>query len=526
METALAHNISFALIGQRYTVESDILQQLVFDKLRVNDEIVNRAYPSPMDLLYVLGNERALKHLDDELAHYGYQATLDDLRVWLNSHSHEFWQNSFYNYWLNAIRTLSQSTNSEAYPTAMRSDAWADKNLNTQLGSWTQLRHDNILYVKPPFSPTMVCEYPAGYVEPYPDFYAAISDYGRFGQELFAKLSFPEFEESYEEIQERLGRDFWLRDHEYRSQKAPYIRDKALRYFQELETTMNRLGNLAKKELAAQAFNEDDNLFLRSMIVRKYVGDTGYGGRTEEDWDGWFNDLLPFGDDSKQLIADVYTNYNSNIGEIGVLHLGTEEPSVIVFLLDSAEKPCVYVGASFTVREHRETANPPKRLTDAEWRSLLYEKSAVRRHDTEQWLERSQIQLSTLEGRDDADALHIARLRGYIKTAIEKLATMEDLPQMTWTKSFRPSFGKAEILELPAAYQDFAESLSPELAQLLDRIYEEIGEFQGRTLSGRRSLGGLAEILLNEPELIRKVEGINETLFQELQEKLKEKGQL
>src|SRR6185369_5323894 len=136
--------------------------------------------------------------------------------------------------------------------------AWADKTLNTQLASWTQLRHDNILYLKPPYSPMAVCDYPAGYVEPYPDFYVALSEYARFGQEVFAKLSFPEFDESYEKIQERLGDDFWRHEHEYRPQKAIYIRDKALVYFQQLENTMSQLKSLSEKELAAQAFNEED----------------------------------------------------------------------------------------------------------------------------------------------------------------------------------------------------------------------------------------------------------------------------
>lgn len=35
---------------------------------------------------------------------------------------------------------------------------------NTQLASWTQLRHDAILYVKQSFGAMCTCEYPAGYL--------------------------------------------------------------------------------------------------------------------------------------------------------------------------------------------------------------------------------------------------------------------------------------------------------------------------------------------------------------------------
>jgi hypothetical protein len=528
LEAELPHNISFALIGQRYTVESDILQQLVFDKLTVNGEVVPRAYPSPLDLLYVLGNERALNHLTDELAQYHYQENLGSLRSWLNTHSTEFWQSSFYNYWLNAIRALNLDTTSKNYPTALRTHAWADKTLNTQLASWTQLRHDNILYVKPPFSPSIVCEYPAGYVEPYPDFYAALSDYARYGQEIFAKLGFPEFEEPYEKIQERLGRDLWLHDHEYRSQKAPYIRDKALRYFQELERIMLQLKSLAEKELEGQAFNEQDNLFLRSIIVRKYIGDTGYGGWTEEDWDGWYNDLLPFGDDSNQLIADVYTNYNSEIGEVGVLHLGTDYPNPIVMLVDCQDKPKLYIGVSYTVYQHLERSNPPTRLTDNEWQRALYQRTQMQRESSLKAYEAQRAEYEKLYAMADNDEAR-KRLEAYLGKRIRNMEhdLAQDLLSLPiWVKSFRVVADSQEMIDLPSAYSDFAEALSPDLSALLESIYEELGDSQGFTLSGRRSLASLVRTILNEPERIRAIKGMTEALFDELQQKLEEKGHL
>ena len=61
----------------------------------------------------------------------------------------------------------------------MQSPAWVDKQLNTVLGSWSELKHDTILYAKqayaelgggPPPPPPLP---PKGYVEPVPEFYAA-----------------------------------------------------------------------------------------------------------------------------------------------------------------------------------------------------------------------------------------------------------------------------------------------------------------------------------------------------------------
>ena len=44
------------------------------------------------------------------------------------------------------------------------------KNLNTQMASWTELRHDTLLYAKPTYTDPGLCVYPDGYVEPRLEF--------------------------------------------------------------------------------------------------------------------------------------------------------------------------------------------------------------------------------------------------------------------------------------------------------------------------------------------------------------------
>ena len=64
-------------------------------------------------------------------------------------------------------------------PDFMKSRVWARKSLNTALGSWTELRHDTILYAKQSVAAEgdggEEPETP-GYVEPYPAFYAKIAE--------------------------------------------------------------------------------------------------------------------------------------------------------------------------------------------------------------------------------------------------------------------------------------------------------------------------------------------------------------
>src|SRR5262249_92544 len=69
----------------------------------------------------------------------------------------------------------------EGYPRFMVSEAWLDRSLSTALGSWTELKHDTLLYAKPVYAemgagglPPPEPVPPKGYVEPVPELYARV----------------------------------------------------------------------------------------------------------------------------------------------------------------------------------------------------------------------------------------------------------------------------------------------------------------------------------------------------------------
>src|SRR6185503_9894127 len=70
----------------------------------------------------------------------------------------------------------------------MQSTAWQDKQLNTALGSWAELKHDTLLYAKQPYGglggggdgprpPDPVLA--LNYVEPVPEVYARLAALAR-----------------------------------------------------------------------------------------------------------------------------------------------------------------------------------------------------------------------------------------------------------------------------------------------------------------------------------------------------------
>lgn len=341
----LPRPISFMLMGQRFAIDSYIMSNLVYDRLLVKDRKVRRALPSPLDVMYALGNDRAKIHLQSELAKYGYQDNLESLRTTVEKYDAPFWVSSTYNRWLSLLRTLNVDTTTSAYPQAMQTAAWADKMLQTQLASWTQLRHDNMLYVKHSFTGMVTCEYPAGYVEPYPAFYAAVQDYARVGREAIMATTF--FEEN-----------------------APGLRQTALAYFEHLESVATMLQTMAEKELRLEPFSPEEEAFLKdtTILQKESIG----CGQLREEWNGWYPQLFPWKDDSPALIADIHTNPDPRLAPPSVLHVATGSVAALILIVDTDEGPMMYVGPSFTYYEVVEEGAPPVRLTDEDWKRRLW----------------------------------------------------------------------------------------------------------------------------------------------------------
>jgi len=301
-----------------------------------------------------LGNNRAIAHLTPELEQYRYEQHLSTLRTQVDELPDTFWDAPIYNQWLQVIRTLNPPTTAENYPLPMRTTTWADKVLHTQLASWTQLRHDHILYVKQSFTTAgILCEYPAGYVEPHPAFYAALYDFAQTGYETLDKPGL------------------------IISENALGIRARAMAYFQNVMSIAAQLQTLAEKELRLEEFTPEEELFLKSIVVIQ-ENSSGMCGAPPFIWDGWYLDLFFLEDDNPALIADVHTNPtndpNHPLYPPRVLHVATGPVVPVYMIVDTDEGSTLYVGPSFTyfeVVEQGDSSTPPTRLTDQAWRERL-----------------------------------------------------------------------------------------------------------------------------------------------------------
>jgi len=343
---------SFLILGQRFALDSFVLSELVYDRLMVDGEPIERALPSPLDVMAALGNPRAETHLESELSEYQYGPYLNNLQQTITDLPADYWRAPIYNQWLGLFRTLNVPSTDDNFPQALRTSAWADKMLQTQLGSWTQLRHDNILYVKQSFTEDQaLCEYPAGYVEPYPAFYAAM-------------------ETLAEDVSLVLG-SIPLSTNSARNQITTYLNN--------LADVSGQLKILAEKELRLEEFTPEEESFLKSMIKRDVHSEqVGCTMEIEVFWDGWYASLFYERDDDPALIADVHTNPTrdpaSALYPPRVLHAATGPASAEFLIVDTDEGSTLYVGPAYSYFEvitEGDSSTPPERYNDEEWRSLL-----------------------------------------------------------------------------------------------------------------------------------------------------------
>ena len=217
----------------------------------------------------------------------------------------------------------------------MQTEAWQDKELQTALASWTELRHDTILYAKQSYTPILVSALPQpkqvhGYVEPVPEFYARL-------------LALTEMTENGLE-------------------NMDVLEDKHRDRLNSLESTLNRLIEISNKELENQELSEEDYEFIRNF--------------------GENLDAVVAGVDTEgkqtTIVADVHTDINTE----QVLEEGVGRVDLILVAYKQPDGQIV-VGAC-PVMSYYEFKHPMSdRLTDEKWRGML---KAVNIPDQPNWI--------------------------------------------------------------------------------------------------------------------------------------------
>jgi len=323
---ALPNNVAFALFGQRYTLDGHALHAVV------EDRVPGRQLPTAFDVGFtVFRNNRALDLLKPELGQSSLAGALGSMRALADGQKEAYWTSSFYTLWLAALRGMSP-VETDSLPKSARTDAWARRTLLTQLGSWSELRHDTILYAKQSYSTFILCKFPDAYVDPYPEVFRRLAQASDLGRALAQRL-------------EKVS-----------GKKLDLIRT----YFEDSKKTFEMLQQMAERELEHKRLTADQLDFVNDMIVAHHSSDSGGCGGGSVYYSGWYRQLFYTADilDPDLSIADVHTS-----AEQGILHVGKRYPLQAVISIDDGSGPRVFTGAVYSF--HQVVSGT--RLTDAEW---------------------------------------------------------------------------------------------------------------------------------------------------------------
>lgn len=317
----------FRFMGQRFTLDEYVFGQLMWRF--VGTDTQPRDLPKALDFFAANGSAEAYSLLDQmgETKYQNYDTQMTKVKGEIAKLGTDSWTQNLYWSWLYALQPIT-AVKGQQYPAFMQTKAWTDKDLQTALSSWTELKHDTILYSK-----QVMAEMggggqetpPKGYVEPNPEAYARL-------------LALAQMTRSGLEDRKLLG-------------------DTTKGNLDNLIDELTFLLDISQKELNGQSISADDY-----WKIQYYGGWLEAATISAADTESADQSRSYLEDQKSPVVADVAT------GNARVLEEGTGYPTLI-YVVTPNQPYQVAVGAVYTYYEF--VASPDQRMTDETWRNAL-----------------------------------------------------------------------------------------------------------------------------------------------------------
>ncbi len=321
----------FKFLGQRYTLDGFILNQLTSPS--VGTDLNPRNLPSALDVVMLLGSTAARdvqQEVQKQRQWSNYETQIDKLGGVVREQLAK--PSTLYEQWLAALKTLFLPTASKQL--FALGDPWQYKNLNAGAASWTELKHDTILYAEqsaaemgeggefeiPPYAPPE----PKGYVEPNPA--------------LFRQLE--------QTIDQALGE----------LKGADFITEEYLDKFTLFRELAHRAETIAQKEVAGELITTDDYRWIQNL---QYSFDSSLLLPREA------NAITDTSSLQMALVADVALD--AVAGRVLEVGIGTPQ-RIVVLVKDASGGTRLTLGYVYSWFEFDST----KRWSDSEWKTIIY----------------------------------------------------------------------------------------------------------------------------------------------------------
>lgn len=322
--------LGFRFMGQRFAWDYGVYSQLIYSQVGANPEGVRRMLPDILDLAAAYGSDLAYDLLDQEgeTLFDQYPENMETLKAKFDQVPADAWQSDLASAWHRMLQPLLKEK-TEGHPAFMQSEAWAKRDLEAFAGSYTELKHDTVLYSMQAMAemgldtPTEIDD--RSYVQPEPEVFRRLADLAQS-----TKVGLEE-----------------------RNLISPDL----VEGLEILATMAERLASIADLQLQNTLPDQADFDWMRD-----------FGGNLahlldriapeEVDNDYGFPEI---GDIA--LVTDIAT------GDGQVLEIALDQPSTIMVIVPMGDELLLARGVVYDFYQFAVPAD--QRMTDEEWRALL-----------------------------------------------------------------------------------------------------------------------------------------------------------
>lgn len=331
----LRNSLAYRVFGQRFTFDAWVLNDLTAGQEKTDVRLPST--PSALFVSAAMGDLKAKEHVQEFLKRdagfsgsevTGFLTKLGQKKSDIAKVKKDEWFASMGSAWLYVLGSLTHNFG-DKYPLYMQAVSFLDKQIQTFLGSYAELKHDTLLYAKQSYAelgggpadqniPPVV----KGFVEPNIEFWNKFN-------ELLSRT-----------------RDFFVKN-------DLLIDSTALARLNDFMAISAFYGEFAKQELQGVTISDGDYEKLRNTKLSFMA--QPFSGESPDETSG-----------QVALIADIHTDALK--GQI--LYEATGQPYLMLVVVANEASPRVVASLVFN---HYELTNPlAKRLTDEDWRALVY----------------------------------------------------------------------------------------------------------------------------------------------------------
>jgi hypothetical protein len=234
------------------------------------------------------------------------------------------------------------------------------KTLNTQMASWTHLRHDTVLYAQQSYTADIVCDYPAGFVEPRPEFWGRVKTLADVAAAAISKLP--------------LAGKVTARNLTF---DLATVQSNQVTFLTNFSAQASTLESISEKELTQEPLTIEEADFLKNTIEQ------GWAYSSRRQWNGWYPKLfyqnvffsvisdVPDCDFWDALVTDVHTDPPDPILQDpgAIIHEGVANVNLLQIAVDNGPDRMVYAGPVLSHYEFELWSGT--RLTVADWKARI-----------------------------------------------------------------------------------------------------------------------------------------------------------